>query len=327
MYTIRDNLKTGALKRFYVLTGTEDYLRRLYLGKLSQAILPEDDTMNKMVFDGNKTDPNEVIDAAMTLPFLAEHRLIILSDTGFLKSSSPIADHIDEFPETTYILFFEKDCDSRNKLYKYVEKEGHIAVFEQLRDSDVVSFIANRLQRFGLRISDQDARFLVEQNGNDLTALSNEIDKLSAYCDGREAVTAEDIRALTAVLSQGQMFRMIDAIVAGNRKQTMALYRELLMDQTAPVAILRNLINNFYQFSLVMRLSRKGLSAFDIGQQVKISSGAVSRFLKASRNTNLDRVTDAVEYGRELESRIKNGDLQDRIAVEMFLTRQFAADF
>ncbi|MBP5490953.1 MAG: DNA polymerase III subunit delta [Lachnospiraceae bacterium] len=323
MYTIRDDLKSGNLKRFYVLTGTEDYLRRLYLSKLSQAILPDETSMNRMLYDGNKTDPLEVIDAAMTPPFLDEHRLITLVDTGFLKSSTPIADRIAEFPETTYILFMEKECDSRNKLYKYIEKEGHVASFEPLRDSDSVSFIANRLQRFGLRISEGDAKFLLEQTGNDLTALSNEIDKLTAYCDGRDVVTGSDIRELTSVLSQGQMFRMIDAIVSGNRKQAMSLYRDLLLDQTPAVVILRNLINNFYQFSMVLRLTRKGLSSFETAQQLKIPSGAVSRFLKAGTNVSIERVTGAVEYGRELESKVKNGDLNDRVAVELFLAKQF----
>lgn len=325
MYTIRDDLKSGNLKRFYVLTGTEDYLRRLYLSKLSQAILPDETSMNRMLYDGNKTDPLEVIDAAMTPPFLDEHRLITLVDTGFLKSSTPIADRIAEFPETTYVLFFEKECDSRNKLFKYVEKEGHVVNFEPLRDTDTVSFIANRLQRYGLRISEADAKFLVEQCGNDLTALANELDKIASYCDGREAVTAEDIRALTPTLSQGQMFRMIDAIVAGNRRQAMSLYRDLLLDQTPAVVILRNLINNFYNFSMVMRLSRKGLSAFEIGQQARLPSGAVSRFLKAARGASIERVTAAVEYGRNLESKVKNGDLQDRVAVEMFLTKLLMA--
>jgi DNA polymerase-3 subunit delta len=325
MNTIRNDLKTGNLRRFYALTGTEDYLRRLYLGKLSQALVPEENSMNRVIFDGKQTDPVEVVDAAMSAPFLGERRLIILSDTGFLKSSNLIADRIAEFPETTYVLFFEKECDSRNKLFKYVEKEGHVANFEPLRDTDTVSFIANRLQRYGLRISEADAKFLVEQCGNDLTALANELDKIASYCDGREAVTAEDIRALTPTLSQGQMFRMIDAIVAGNRRQAMSLYRDLLLDQTPAVVILRNLINNFYNFSMVMRLSRKGLSAFEIGQQARLPSGAVSRFLKAARGASIERVTAAVEYGRNLESKVKNGDLQDRVAVEMFLTKLLMA--
>ncbi|MBR5712467.1 MAG: DNA polymerase III subunit delta [Lachnospiraceae bacterium] len=321
MYTIREQLKTGQIQRFYVLTGTEDYLRRVYLGRLERAILAEGDTMNRAVFEGNKADPNEVLDAAMTLPFLAERRLIILQDTGWLKTSCILADHLDEIPETTYFLFSEKECDKRNRLYKYIEDNGHVAVFEPLREKDAVSFVVNLLARNGLRIAENDASLLVEIAAGDLNAISNEIDKLTAYCDGRGEVTRDDITALSSSLTQGQMFRMVDAIVAGNRKQAVALYKDLILAQTPPARLLFNLTNSFYQFSLVLRLARKGLNAYDIAQQLKLNSYAVTKYLKAGKNVSIERITSMVAYGEELEAKVKSGNLPDRVAVEMFLMK------
>ena len=162
MRTIRDDLQSGNLRRIYVLTGTEDYLRRVYLSRLSRALLPEDDTMNRTVFEGNKADPMEVLEAAVTLPFLAERRLIIIRDSGWLKSSCALADHLDEIPETTYFLFSEKECDKRNRLYKYAEENGHIATFEPLQEKDAAAFAANMLKRLGFAISDADAKLLAD---------------------------------------------------------------------------------------------------------------------------------------------------------------------
>ncbi|MBQ2031514.1 MAG: DNA polymerase III subunit delta [Lachnospiraceae bacterium] len=322
MNTIREDLKTGNLRRFYVLTGTEDYLRRVYLGRLSKAILPEEDTMNRVVFEGGRADPMEVLEAAVTLPFLAERRLLILRDTGWLKSSCALADHLDEIPETTYILFTEKELDKRNKIVKYIEEHGHIASFEQLRETDAVTFVGTLLKRSGLAITDADARLLVDITGGDLTAITNETDKLSAYCYGRDVVTREDILTLTTAITQGQMFRMVDAIVAKNRRAAVSLYRELLTAQTPPALILYNLINSFYQFSLVLRMQRKGLSAFDIGNQLKMNSYAVGKYLKVSKSASVDAVTAAVAYGAELEAKVKNGAMPDRMAVELFLMKQ-----
>jgi len=322
MKTIRDDLKSGALRRFYVLTGTEDYLRRVYLGRLSKAILPEQDTMNRTVFEGSKTDPMEVLASAVTLPFLAEHRLIIVQDTGWLKSSCELAEHMDEIPESTYILFSEKDCDKRNRLYRYVEEHGHVASFEPLREQDAVQFTVNLFQRQGLAISEADSRLLIDIAANDLTALSQEIQKISAYCYGRSEVTREDILTMTSALTQGQMFKMVDAIVAKNRRTAVALYRELLVAQTPPAVILYNLTNSFYQFSLVLRMLRKGLSAFDIGQQLKMNSYVVGKYIKVAKSASIESVTAAVAYGAELEAKVKNGSMPDRMAVELFLMKQ-----
>ncbi len=322
MNTIREHLKNGNFLRFYVLTGTEEYLCRTYRGRLEKAMLPEDDTMNRMVFEGNKADPMQVLDAALMLPFFAERRLIILVDTGWLKSSCPLADHLDEIPDTTYFIFVEKETDKRNKLYKYIEANGHIAVFEPLREQDAVSFTAALLKRSGLAITEQNARLLIEQAGNDMNAIVNETDKLAAYCAGRDEVTRDDILALTSAMTQGQMFKMVDAIVTKNRKQAFALYKDLLADQTPPMAILYNLTNSFYQFSLILRLLRKGLSAFDIGQQLKMNSYAVTKYIRFGRNANLADITGAVALGNELDAKVKSGNITDRMAVEVFLAKQ-----
>ncbi|MBO4626901.1 MAG: DNA polymerase III subunit delta [Lachnospiraceae bacterium] len=322
MNTIRDDLKSGNLRRFYVLTGTEDYLRRVYLSRISKALLPEDDTMNRVVFEGAKADPMEVLETAVTLPFLAERRVIILRDTGWLKTSCALADHLEEIPDTTYFIFSEKECDKRNRLYKYIEENGHIATFEPLRETDAVTFAATLLKRAQLNITDADARLLVDITGGDLTAITNEVDKLSAYCYGRDEVRREDILTLTTAITQGQMFKMIDAIVAKNRKSAVSLYRELLTAQTPPALILYNLTNSFYQFSLVLRMQRKGLSSVDIGSQLKMSSYVVGKYLKVSKAASIDAVTAAVAFGAELEAKVKNGSMPDRMAVELFLMKQ-----
>ncbi|MBO4766369.1 MAG: DNA polymerase III subunit delta [Lachnospiraceae bacterium] len=322
MRTIRDDLQSGNLRRIYVLTGTEDYLRRVYLSRLSRALLPEDDTMNRTVFEGNKADPMEVLEAAVTLPFLAERRLIIIRDSGWLKSSCALADHLDEIPETTYFLFSEKECDKRNRLYKYAEENGHIATFEPLQEKDAAAFAANMLKRLGFAISDADAKLLADIADNDLHSIANETDKLAAYCYGRNEVTRADILTLSSAVTQAQMFKMVDAIVAKNRRAAVALYRDLLTAQTPPAVILYNLTNSFYQFSLVLRLLRKGLSSFDIAQQLKMSSFVVGKYVKAARGASIDAVTAAVAYGSELEAKVKNGLLPDRMAVELFVMKQ-----
>ena len=333
MRTIRDDLQSGNLRRIYVLTGTEDYLRRVYLSRLSRALLPEDDTMNRTVFEGNKADPMEVLEAAVTLPFLAERRLIIIRDSGWLKSSCALADHLDEIPETTYFLFSEKECDKRNRLYKYAEENGHIATFEPLQEKDAAAFAANMLKRLGFAISDADAKLLADIADNDLHSIANETDKLAAYCYGRNEVTRDDILTLSSAVTQAQMFKMVDAIVAKNRRAAVALYRDLLTAQTPPAVILYNLTNSFYQFSLVLRLLRKGLSSFDIAQQLKMSSFVVGKYVKAARGASIDAVfesdviaaSNAVAYYRTYWPRYaltplwgavnfyKNGDYHGRV--------------
>lgn len=69
--------------------GRSPILRQLYKKKLTEAVLPEGDTMNLSVYTGKNVDPKAVIDQAETMPFFADKRLILLEDTGFSKMPAP----------------------------------------------------------------------------------------------------------------------------------------------------------------------------------------------------------------------------------------------
>ena len=85
MKTIDEHIKTGQFKNAYLLYGDEDYLKKQYRDKLIKALLSEGDTMNFAKFEGKDISVGEVIDLAETLPFFADRRVILISDSGFFK--------------------------------------------------------------------------------------------------------------------------------------------------------------------------------------------------------------------------------------------------
>ena len=75
MQRINDDIKTGQLKKIYLLCGEEAYLRKQYRDRLKEAIIG-DDTMNYYYHEGKELSTGEIIDLSETLPFFAERRLI-----------------------------------------------------------------------------------------------------------------------------------------------------------------------------------------------------------------------------------------------------------
>ena len=89
MKDLIEDIRKKEFQKVYLLCGEEPYLRQLYKKKLTEAVLPEGDTMNLSVYTGKNVDPKAVIDQAETMPFFADKRLILLEDTGFFKNASP----------------------------------------------------------------------------------------------------------------------------------------------------------------------------------------------------------------------------------------------
>ena len=136
MKTIKEHIKQGKFKPVYLLCGTEEYLKALYCGKLKEAILDGGDDMNYSRYEGREIDADEVIRMAETLPFFAERRLIVIEDSGWFKVQNELADYLRTLPESTIIVFREREVDKRNRLYKAVKEIGYISEMNGLDAAD-----------------------------------------------------------------------------------------------------------------------------------------------------------------------------------------------
>ena len=88
MRTIDEDIKNQTFRTAYLLYGEEAYLKNQYKDKLKAALWQEGDTMNAAFYQGRNTNPKELIDLAETMPFFADHRLILVEDSGFFKSGA-----------------------------------------------------------------------------------------------------------------------------------------------------------------------------------------------------------------------------------------------
>ena len=85
---LKKDLSGGELKRFYLLFGSERYLRNFYEKKLLKAMGGSRDDMNTSIFDMNPVQASSIIDAAQTMPFFADRRVVVVRYSGFFKKNS-----------------------------------------------------------------------------------------------------------------------------------------------------------------------------------------------------------------------------------------------
>ena len=95
MKNLNKDIESRSFCPVYLFYGEEAYLKNIYKNRLKNAVLSDGDTMNLTVFEGKDCDPLRIIDQAETMPFFADHRLIIVEDSGFFKTASPeLAEYI-----------------------------------------------------------------------------------------------------------------------------------------------------------------------------------------------------------------------------------------
>ena len=303
---INDDIKQNTFARVYLLYGPESYLRLFYTDKLCSAVLPESDTMNRALFEGDKTKESDIIDFAETIPFFAEHRLIRVKDSGFFKGSCELLpDYMKNIPEHAVIVFSEGEVDKRNRLFKAVRAAGYVSEFTAQKEDKLLQWGANLLKQGGLSISRNDMNYLLSRTGTDMSHIMLEIDKLINYCSGQKAVTRQDI----------------DAITDGNQAKALSLYADLLSLKEPPMRILYLIARQYNQLLTVRELMDEGNSAGAIVQKTGMRDFVVRRNMNRAKSFSVQRLRDNVAKCIEMEESVKTGRIGDRLSVELLLVQ------
>ena len=322
MKSLNEDIKTGSFKQVYLLFGEEEYLKNQYKNRLHRAILSEDDTMNFSSFEGKGVDVRQIIDQAETLPFFADHRMILIEQSGFFKNASPeLAEYIPQIPAETILVFVENDVDKRGKLYKAVQKKGRAVELGRQDEKTLQAWVLGMLKKEKRTITRDALTLFLEKSGNDMENIANELEKLLTYTHGKDAVEYADVEEICTVTTESRVFDMIRAVAEKKQKQALDLYYDLLSLKEPPMRILFLIARQFNQMMQVKDLRERGYGASEIASKAGIAPFIVKKSLAQSAQFEMDELYRAVKDCVEAEEAVKTGRLGDCLAVEMVIVK------
>ena len=323
MQTLNQDIKTGEFKQIYLLYGEEAFLKNSYKNRLKEAIIG-DDTMNFARFEGKGLDVDELIRLADTMPFFAERRLILVEDSGFFKSASDaLVQYLPSMPDPTILLFVETEVDKRNRLYKKVKDMGYAAELNRQDSAQLARWAGGILTREQKKITKHTMELFLSMAGDDMENIRMELEKLISYTLGREVITDEDVLAVCTVQVTNRIFEMVSAIVNRQPRKAMDLYEDLLTLKEPPMRILFLIARQFNQLLQVKDLMGKGMDKGTIASKLKMQPFVVGKTMPQARQFGREQILSYVEFCVETEEAVKSGRLQDRLAVELLITREY----
>lgn len=322
MKSLNEDMKTGSFKPVYLLFGDEDYLKNQYKNRMRDAVLSGQDTMNLSVFEGKGIDVRQLIDQAETMPFFADHRLIVVEQSGFFKNASPeLAEYIPQMPPETILIFVENEVDKRGKLYKAVKKAGRAVELGRQDERTLQSWVLGTLKKEKKGIQKNALSLFLEKTGNDMENIANELEKLLSYTYEKDAIEAADVEAICTVTTESRVFDMIRAVAEKRQKQALDLYYDLLALKEPPMRILFLIARQFNQMLQIRDLRERGLDAPAIASKTGMAPFIVKRSLAQAERFSVEELKKAVADCVSAEEAVKTGRLGDRYAAELLIVQ------
>ncbi|MGN0168976.1 MAG: DNA polymerase III subunit delta [Acetatifactor sp.] len=326
MKQLNEDIKNGNFKQVYLLYGEERYLRRQYRERLQKALCAEGDTMNTHFYEGKDFSVGEVIDLAETLPFLAERRVIFITDSGLFKSGGEkMAEYLAAPNETTFFVFTESEVDKRSKLYKAVTSKGYAAEFAVQDEATLKRWIAGVLSRDGKKIAENTVQLLLSKTGTDMENIQSELEKLMCYCMDREIITEEDVEAICSTRVSNHIFDMINAIADNQQKKALELYYDLLALKEPPMRILFLIARQCNMLLQAKELKSKGYDNRTIGTKIGVPPFIAGKYLNQASRFKTSTLRNAVKQCVEAETAVKSGRMNDMMSVEILILSVFSS--
>jgi DNA polymerase-3 subunit delta len=323
----------------HVFIGEDDYSIRQALEAVRASIGDAAALMtNAVTLDGRTVSTGELLNAAGTVPFLADKRLVVV--TGLLekfeasgrngrkkkaaKKDAPeewqvIAEGMTRLPETTELVVTGGKIAATNPLLKALLPTGAVRNFPALKSGDLTAWINRQVREAGGSIAPRAAGTLAKFVGNDLWTLAGEVEKLVQYAAGRQIEEA-DVTALVSATREASIFAMVDAILEGRAAQAQDLCAALLEEGNAPVQLLTMIARQVRIIFQVKDLKARKKTRRDIGAALGLNLDFVlNKALDQS-----DRYTVAslrAIYHRLLDTdlAIKTGRYEGELALAVFI--------
>jgi DNA polymerase-3 subunit delta len=319
MKVIKEDIKNNNYKNLYLLYGSDDYMKNLYKKKLKDGLLGGADEMNYSYFTGEKIDVDNIISMGSTMPFFSDKRIIFIEDSNLFKEANELSEGISTMPDTTYIVFIESAIDKRNKLYKYVSKNGYVLEMNGLTENELMAFVASECKKFSKQISNMNISYMLSRIGYDMNVIHNECEKLCFYASDVDVIEKHHIDEICIVTLENKIFEMLDCIASGKKDRALILYNNLIALKESPIKIL-SLVTRHYNILYKMYLGNKArVDSSTLASSIGIPPFALKKYGYQLQKFNKDDLLKILGNCLDIEQKSKSGGIDPQIGVEMLI--------
>lgn len=279
--------------------------------------------INLFTFDFAEGDLTGLKSAIQSASFFNEHKLVVCSNIFQNKNVSETVEELigtyklDDLADITFLVaetLPEKELSAKSRtLFKLLTGKKTI-IFEPLEGARLAGWVKEEFKSRNCTINSSALNLFIESTGKDSWALINEIEKLSAYRNGKE-ITADDIGLLVSSTEELNIFDFVDAVGMRNRSKAAQLLYLNLATGKDPYFLLSLITGQIRNLISVKDLAEKNESQASIVKKTGLHPFVVK---KACQNIGKYQMADLKEKYRNilaLELNFKKGrsDITDSL--------------
>jgi len=324
------SVKQGKLLPLYLFFGEEEFLIQESIDLIiSKAVDPgaRDFNFNTVYCKGSSG--NEIVNLCQTFPFMSDRRLVIAKEIEALKAADleEIVPYLKSpSPTTCLLMIANQPRYDKKTVIAPIEANGAVIRFYSILDRDILPWIENWARQHGLSIQRDAAQYVWQILGNDLQAITNELQKAAIYIKDRKNITFDDVKVAVGDFREYTPFDLADALGKKSREKAFLILSRLIQEGEQPVGILASIAWNFRRLMRAKSMEAAGSGLEEIKKKMNIIFHQSASFQEQMRSYTLRELQGVFDVLITADKAMKSSGIGGRLVLERMIMKLCGVD-
>lgn len=315
------DIKQNKFAPIYFLQGEEPY----YIDQITEAIeknaLQESEKgFNQVVMYGKDTEVNMIITNARRYPMMAERQVVIVKEAQEIldlnkEEGQRLLESYIKNPLPSTILVFahkHKTLDGRKSLSKAFSTGAVMITTKKIYDNKIPEWVNNYVKTKGYTIDMKATQMLADFIGNNLSRLSNEIDKIIINLQGKATIDSGLVQRFVGISKEYNTFELQKALAIKDVLKANRIVNYFIENPKSNPIILIISMLYAYNAKLLQVHHAKDKSEKSIASLLQLPPFVVKEYMMAVRNYPVHKVMENIHHLRiaDLHSKGVNANIE-----------------
>ena len=172
-----------------------------------------------------------------------------------------------------------------------------------------------------MKISKDDAEFLVNYTRLDFANIKKELEKLLLYCDEKKVITREDIELLATRSLEYDVFSLTNELFGKNYSRLRVVYNSLVLKKEEPIFLLSLISGQLRIYYKVKVLLNEHYSQKDIAKELGVHPYRVQLAVQGIRNYSVEKIMKTLILAADYDKLLKSSYIDKYIVLDLFINK------
>lgn len=306
----------------FLFLGKDVYSKERAIRELTLSLGSSTQQFDYKMFYGQEAEIDEILGCLTTIPFLASRRIVVIKNCEKLseEAKARLAKYITK-PSKSSCLILESGDDSAAEDYRPLAEYVDIKNFSGPKEADFASWIRQFLSSRNKEIDARALEDLREGRGQDLLALSQELEKLAAFAGERKTINSRDVESVAGKPIAASAFELAGAIDKGDLAGAVKIVSGLTATGKKHYEIIGLLCWHLRRMLKAKMLSAKGETDSNIAGCLRIGMRYRDEFFRQLRAVSLPKIKSRMNMLLEADLDIKRTKFDPGLVLEFAVIR------